>query len=1052
VVRNSNGCRDSITRTVTAAALLNLDLLYDSLTCPGSVECITNNTVSSLPLTYNWQFAGGVPNTSSSPSPCVVYQDTGTYRYLLTIDVDGQCEVHDTGNFYVYYPQACGRISQDTFFCLTPPPLVQGYNCTTGAISYTWDWGDNITTVTQFDTASHQYNQPGSYIVKLIAYTDDGCIDTTTIDTVFITGPTGSFTFSPTPGVCACEDNVIFDVALVGASNATLFYGCNNGFYSTNVSPVGTVNNPTHLIISAPPYCQLDSCLPLLIFGDATGCIVQYQDNNNLVLVDSPEVRFTYNNIATCDTGAVCFMDSSIYHLQPHQSYTTSRLWDFGDGVTDTSANPCHRFNVSGKYAVTLRVVSNLGCDKIFTDSVIVSGPPIADFNVDDSVVCTPAQVCFSDLSTTDVNSRITRWNWNFGDNTTDNSSNPCHLYTIGGNYLVTLCVTDTFGCTDCDTLIIQVKNSPVANAGNDTILCYGTTGQLQGSGGISCAWTPTPLLSNPAICNPTFQAISDVNFVLTVTDQFGCVGSDSVSITVAQPTASFTFPATNCLNDPTCFTDASTFVNGTAACWNWNFGDNTTGQGTNICHTYSSAASYSVVYSICDDHGCVDDTVVPLNILVRPTALFNVNDSVVCANEQVCVTDASVANGDPITGWLWSFGDGTTSTLQNPPCHNFPIPPASSYRVSLVITSQNGCPDSTSRNIVVNEYPNANFNWTLVCEDELMPLVSTSTPGDGAITSCLWTLYVGASNPQTSNNCNTSFQFPGAGSYDVRLLVTDANGCSDSVTRRVTTDSLSTIFVNPGDTSICLGTSVNYTVTGNFDNITWVPNVWLSNPNGANVVITPQANISYIVSAVNGVCDAASDTVVVRVIQPVPLEIDATPDRIILGLTSNLTSYVPGRIDSIVWSPDNTLDCHDCPNPIARPVETTTYTATIYYGENGTTCINSAQVTITILNSCTGDIVYVPNTFTPNGDGKNDVFMIRGLGLGKVNYFRIFDRWGKLVFEETQAPANDDSFGWNGNDLNGKKLNPAVFVYTYEVECINGDIVTGSGNVTLIR
>lgn len=93
-----------------------------------------------------------------------------------------------------------------------------------------------------------------------------------------------------------------------------------------------------------------------------------------------------------------------------------------------------------------------------------------------------------------------------------------------------------------------------------------------------------------------------------------------------------------------------------------------------------------------------------------------------------------------------------------------------------------------------------------------------------------------------------------------------------------------------------------------------------------------------------------------------------------------------------------------------------------------------------------------MPNTFTPNGDGKNDVFLIRGLAATKIDYFRVFDRWGRTVFESADGVPNDPQFGWDGNDKDGKKLNPDVYVYTYEIQCINGNIVAGQGNVTLVR
>ena len=301
-------------------------------------------------------------------------------------------------------------------------------------------------------------------------------------------------------------------------------------------------------------------------------------------------------------------------------------------------------------------------------------------------------------------------------------------------------------------------------------------------------------------------------------------------------------------------------------------------------------------------------------------------------------------------------------------------------------------------------------------------------------------------------NNCFTSFQFP-AGVHPVQLIVSDVNGCSDTIVQNVTTDSSSQLSVLPGDTIICLGTAVNYTAQREYlVAVTWSPDIWLSDPHSANVTINPLSDVGYTISAANGVCAAAQDTFTIRVIQPVPIEVQATPQQIVLGLTSNITSQIPGLIDSIVWTPDSTLDCRTCPNPVATPKQTATYYATVYYSLDGVTCTNTAQVTITILNNCGESIIYVPNTFTPNGDGVNDVFMIRGLAATKIHYFRVFDRWGKLVFESLNGNPNESKWGWDGTDQNGKKQSPAVYVYTYEIECINGNIVTGQGNVTLVR
>jgi gliding motility-associated-like protein len=94
---------------------------------------------------------------------------------------------------------------------------------------------------------------------------------------------------------------------------------------------------------------------------------------------------------------------------------------------------------------------------------------------------------------------------------------------------------------------------------------------------------------------------------------------------------------------------------------------------------------------------------------------------------------------------------------------------------------------------------------------------------------------------------------------------------------------------------------------------------------------------------------------------------------------------------------------------------------------------------------------VFVPNAFSPDGDGLNDVLMVRGKGITAVRYFRIFNRWGQVVFERSNIQVNDPAQGWDGN-INGVPAQPDVYVFTAEVQCTAGGTYTYKGNVTLIR
>jgi gliding motility-associated-like protein len=98
----------------------------------------------------------------------------------------------------------------------------------------------------------------------------------------------------------------------------------------------------------------------------------------------------------------------------------------------------------------------------------------------------------------------------------------------------------------------------------------------------------------------------------------------------------------------------------------------------------------------------------------------------------------------------------------------------------------------------------------------------------------------------------------------------------------------------------------------------------------------------------------------------------------------------------------------------------------------------------------CNGENFFVPNGFSPNGDGVNDVFYLRGSGLFRVRTLRVFNRWGEVVFEKNEVPVNNPAFGWDGK-YKGVPVKPDVYVYQVEIICSNGEVLKYSGNVALM-
>jgi len=147
----------------------------------------------------------------------------------------------------------------------------------------------------------------------------------------------------------------------------------------------------------------------------------------------------------------------------------------------------------------------------------------------------------------------------------------------------------------------------------------------------------------------------------------------------------------------------------------------------------------------------------------------------------------------------------------------------------------------------------------------------------------------------------------------------------------------------------------------------------------------------------------------------------------------------------SWAWTPATGLSCTNCPTPDAGPSFNTAYRVTF---TDSNTCRNFGDIYVVVI--CKNANLFIPNTFSPNGDGSNDVFYPRGTGLSRVKSLRIFNRWGEVVFEKQDFPVNNAAAGWNGS-YKGRKPQADVYIFQAEVFCENGEIITLNGNISLI-
>jgi gliding motility-associated-like protein len=322
-----------------------------------------------------------------------------------------------------------------------------------------------------------------------------------------------------------------------------------------------------------------------------------------------------------------------------------------------------------------------------------------------------------------------------------------------------------------------------------------------------------------------------------------------------------------------------------------------------------------------------------------------------------------------------------------------------------------------------------------VVCAGASATLMATATGGNGGPYMYTWQ---GANG--TGSQVNVS---PTA---DTKYVVTVSDGCTVLSAKDSVLISLSrpfTITASP-DTSVCAGASAQLTASGAV-RYQW-SGAGINQLNVASPTATPTTTTTYTVvgfGADQCFTDTASITVTVV---PLPTVTAGRDTTIMVGVSFPLRPAYSADITQYKWSPSDYLGCTNCPNPVTTPLKGVLYTITV---TNSLGCTASDEQQISLV--CNSEGVFIPNTFTPNGDGVNDVFYPRGQGIRAVRYLRIFNRWGQLVFERTNFNTDDRSAGWDGT-YKGQKLAGDVFVYSAQAVCDNGQAVELKGTVMIVR
>lgn len=742
--------------------------------------CVNNSTVfkdlstcsSGSIQSWSWDFGDG-SSKETVRNPQHVFTKAGNYNVKLIVSSDKNCKDSVISAVNVF-PRSAPDFSSTTV-CLgnsttfsnksqiTSPGIISGWK---------WDFGEpfSLSNTALTQNSSHIYASAGTFKVKLVTTTNNGCKDSISYDVIVNANPIADFTFSS-----VCQGNN------TGFTNLSLGSDTWKWEFGDPANNTSTIENPSFLYSLAGNY-QVK-----LTTTNMNNCSASV---SKMVPVYSLPVA-AFGSSDNCIQSATSFTDKST-----SQENIVSWKWSWGDGSsTVNQKSPSHMYNSPGNYNVTLNVSTSHGCADSITHVVVVYPRPHADF--ESTTVCVNSVTMFSDKTTITPSGSISTWKWDFGESgSTTNLSvlqNPNHTYSRSGTFNVKLVSISDKGCKD--SILKSVKVNPLPKADfSYTLTCLGKTSSFNdlSSGATSWKWYFGDLQNSTSTAtNPSFKytTAGDFPVKLEVSDPNNCQASITKTVKVnAPPKADFS-TSNVCLKSPSGFADLSKSSSGTITSWKWTFGDGSTLSGQKEPqHVYSSSGTFTVKLLISDNAGCTDSTSKSIVIYPVPLVDFSTMEKSGCVPS--CFNFRNLTNSK-MNSWEWNFGDGTISASEEKQhCYTKP----GNYDISLKATSGNGCKDSVVKQSYINIYsqPKAAFSFTQA-EEDLKTSIRFLNNSNGAI-KWQWDFGDYEELDYRKTPVHSYYNLSDSiASYNVKLRVYNEYGCSDSITH--------TVYINPSFT-----------------------------------------------------------------------------------------------------------------------------------------------------------------------------------------------------------------------------------------------------------
>jgi gliding motility-associated-like protein len=756
-----------------------------------------------------------------------------------------------------------------------------------------------------------------------------------------------------------------------------------------------------------------------------------------------PTAKFCIPIIA-CGQQQVQFTDSSLLNSNPSITHQWAYKAANSAGAFinfSTQPGPQFAFPALDSFSVRLIVSSALAC--VSSDTVIktiyLKAKPTASFTAANT--CGSLTASFTNNSSV-AGDTLQSYQWDFGNSQSVTTKNPVFSFANYGSKTVQLTVTSSRGCSDTVVQTIAIKAKPTIGTGMaaDSI-CAGTPFALSASALVDSAtinsyqWqlNGTAIGTSNNFLNQTINTASVNRYTVLATSSEGCISDTAIILIsiVGKPTAAFT-AVNNCGSKTVAFTSTSTVVNDIIGQYWWSFGDGSNSTVKDPAKTYSNFSSgYTVQLVASSSKGCRSDTVTQtIPVKDKPTATLQYNGDA-CANTAFAITASSAVNNASISSHQW-LQNGTAITNNSPTLTINQS--AGNYRIQYLATSSEGCRSDTAlQQLTIDAKPTAVFTTTNTCTQKNIVVNNSST---GNISRYKWQW----GNGDSSLLQNPVYAYPIAGTYSITLQTTTANGCTAISTQPITIAAGP--IANFTIAESCLGKTISISNNSSGSNYIWQSSDGQSS-NATVPSFTYNTQGDYTIKlAVTGSFGCTDSSQQNFLVVPVAIGVAAANSIAIINQPVRLTATGAA---TYTWLPANLFSSNSGSSPIFRATNAGVYPITVT-GITAQGCTGTAAIEIKVFATSAG--LLLPNAFSPNGDGLNEVLRPICTGLQRLNYFQIYNRYGQLVYQQQQCGT---SVGWDGT-VKGKKQNAGAYIYTWQGVDFNGRAVSGKGTVVLVR